>query len=47
MDAGRMLQQILDKEVEPSIKELSSCLLAVSSGGGDFEECVKKFESAL
>jgi tetratricopeptide (TPR) repeat protein len=47
MDAGRMLQQILDREVEPSIKDLSSCLLAVGTGGGgDLEECVKKFEAA-
>jgi tetratricopeptide (TPR) repeat protein len=45
MDAGRLLQQILEKELEPSIKELSSCLLG--HGGGDFEECVKKFESAV
>ena len=45
-DAGRLLQQILEKEVEPSIKELSSCLLSIS-GGGDFDECVKKFEAAL
>ena len=48
MDSGRMLQQILDREVEPSIKELSSCLLQVGSGAsGDLDECVKKFESAL
>ncbi len=46
MDAGRLLQQILDKEVEPSIKDLSSCLLAVGHAGGDFDECVKKFEAA-
>jgi tetratricopeptide (TPR) repeat protein len=47
MDAGRMLQQILEKEVEPSIKELSNCLLGAGSGGGaDFDECVKKFEAA-
>ena len=48
MDAGRLLQQILEKEVEPSIKDLSSCLLnAGAGGGGDLDECVKKFESAL
>ena len=45
-DAGRLLQQILEKEVEPAIKDLSSCLLNVSSAG-DFDECVKKFEVAL
>jgi Tfp pilus assembly protein PilF len=45
MDAGRLLQQILEKEVEPSIKELSNCLLG--AGGGDFDECVKKFETAV
>jgi tetratricopeptide (TPR) repeat protein len=48
MDADRLLQQILEKEVEPAIKELSSCLLASSSAGaGELDECVKKFESAL
>ena len=48
MDAGRLLQQILEKEVEPAIKELSSCLLYAGGGGGiDFNECVKKFEVAL
>jgi Tfp pilus assembly protein PilF len=47
MDAGRLLQQILEKEVEPSIKELSHYLLyAGSGGGGDFDEFVKKFETA-
>ncbi|HBI41801.1 MAG TPA: hypothetical protein DDY78_02965 [Planctomycetales bacterium] len=47
MDASRLVQQILEKEVEPSIKELSNCLLyAGGGGGGDFEECAKKFEAA-
>jgi Tfp pilus assembly protein PilF len=48
MDAARLLQQILEKEVEPSIKELSNCLLyAGGGGGGDFDECLKKFESSV
>ena len=48
MDAGRLLQQILEKEVEPAIKDLSTSLLnAGGGGGGDLDECVKKFESAL
>jgi tetratricopeptide (TPR) repeat protein len=47
MDAGRLLQQMLEKEVEPAIKELSSCLLHTNAGTGELEECVKKFESAL
>ncbi len=47
MDAGQLIQQILEKEVEPSIKELSNCLLHAGGGGGsDFDECLKKFESA-
>ena len=48
MGAAQLLQQILEKEVEPSIKELSSCLLYAGAGGGagDFDECVKKFEAA-
>jgi tetratricopeptide (TPR) repeat protein len=48
MDAGRLLQQILEREVEPAIKELSTSLLNAGSGGGDdLDECVKKFEAAL
>ncbi len=48
MDAGRLLQQLLEKEVEPSIKDLSSSLLnAGAGGGGDLDECVKKFEAAV
>ena len=50
MDAGRLLQQILEKEVEPAIKELSSALLYTGGGGGgggDLDESVKKFEAAL
>jgi tetratricopeptide (TPR) repeat protein len=49
MDAGRLFQQILEKEVEPSIKELSNCLLYAGSGGGggNFDECAKKFEAAV
>ena len=47
-DAGRLLQQILEKEVEPAIKELSSALLySGGPGGGDLDESVKKFEAAL
>jgi hypothetical protein len=47
MGAAQLLQQILEKEVEPSIKELSNCLLYASGGGGgDFDDCVKKFEAA-
>jgi tetratricopeptide (TPR) repeat protein len=49
MDAGRLLQQILEKEVEPAIKELSSALLYTGGPGGgtDLDESVKKFEAAL
>ncbi|HVS35141.1 MAG TPA: tetratricopeptide repeat protein [Gemmataceae bacterium] len=48
MDAGRLLQQILEKEVEPAIKDLSTSLLnAGAGGGGDLDDCVKKFEAAL
>ena len=40
-----MLQQILEREVEPSIKELSNCLL--HAGAADFDDCLKKFESGV
>ena len=37
----------LEKEVEPAIKELSSCLLYPDGARSELDECVKKFEAAL
>ena len=39
--------QILEKEIEPAIKELSSCLLYPDSSVSELDECVQKFESAM
>jgi Flp pilus assembly protein TadD len=44
---GRGLLTVLEKELEPAIKELSSCLLYANSPIGELEECVTKFEAAL
>jgi Flp pilus assembly protein TadD len=44
---GRYFLQILEKEVEPAIKELSSYLLYPESAAGGLEDCVQKFENAL
>jgi len=44
---GRSFLQILEKEVEPAIKELSSCLLYPDSSVSELDDCVKKFEAAM
>ena len=44
---GRSFLQILEKEIEPAIKELSSCLLYPDSSVSELDECVQKFESAM
>jgi tetratricopeptide (TPR) repeat protein len=44
---GRQMEQVLENEVEPSIKELSSCLLYPEGARSELDECVKKFEAAL
>jgi Tfp pilus assembly protein PilF len=46
-EPGRDILQVLLKEVEPAIKELSSCLLYVDRPRAELEECVMKFEVAL
>jgi len=44
---GRTCLQILEKQAEPAIKELSSCLLYPDSAAGELDECVKKLEGAM
>jgi tetratricopeptide (TPR) repeat protein len=46
-DVGRQMHQILQQEVEPAIKELSSCLLYPDGPRSELDECVQKFETAL
>jgi tetratricopeptide (TPR) repeat protein len=44
---GRLFLQILEQQIEPAIKELSTRLLGVDSSGPDLDQCVQKFGSAL
>jgi exonuclease VII small subunit len=44
---GRSFLQVLEKEIEPAIKELSSCLLYPDKSVGELDECVQKFEAAM
>ena len=44
---GRDFLKILESEVEPAIKELSSCLLYPDTSLTEFDQCVQKFEAAM
>jgi tetratricopeptide (TPR) repeat protein len=44
---GRQFLQVLESEIEPAIKELSSCLLYPNSPISELDQCVQKFESAI
>lgn len=44
---GRTFLKIIEKEIEPAIKELSSCLLYPDSTSSELDECVQKFETAI
>jgi Tfp pilus assembly protein PilF len=44
---GKQFQQILLEEVEPAIKELSSCLLYPDGSRIELDACVSRFETAL
>jgi tetratricopeptide (TPR) repeat protein len=46
-DTGRLLQKILSEEIEPSIKELSACLLHSNAPRSELEGCITKFETAV
>jgi tetratricopeptide (TPR) repeat protein len=46
-DLGKEFETVLEKEVEPAIKELSSCLLYPDGARAQLTECVEQFESAL
>jgi len=46
-EGGSVFVQILLKEVEPAIKELSSCLLYSNRSRTELEECINKFETAI
>jgi tetratricopeptide (TPR) repeat protein len=44
---GRQFLQILEHQIEPAIKELSTRLLGIDTAGPDLDQCVHNFESAL
>ncbi|HKI38175.1 MAG TPA: tetratricopeptide repeat protein [Gemmataceae bacterium] len=44
---GRQFLQVLENEIEPAIKELSSSLLYPDTSAGELDQCVEKFESAM
>jgi tetratricopeptide (TPR) repeat protein len=43
----RHFLQVIEKEIEPAIKELSSALLYADTSGSELDEAVQKFESAI
>jgi tetratricopeptide (TPR) repeat protein len=45
--SGLDFLRIVEAEVEPAIKELSSCLLYPNSSSRELDECMQKFESAI
>jgi Flp pilus assembly protein TadD len=44
---GRNFLKILESEIEPAIKELSSCLLYPDNSASELSQCVEKFENAV
>lgn len=44
---GRNFLKILESEIEPAIKELSSCLLYPDTSLTELDQCVQKFEVAM
>jgi tetratricopeptide (TPR) repeat protein len=46
-ECGQQLEVILSKEVEPAIKDLSTCLLYPHTSRTELERCILKFEHAM
>jgi tetratricopeptide (TPR) repeat protein len=46
-DLGRLFLQVLENEIEPAIKELSSALLYADTSASELDQCVEKFEAAI
>jgi tetratricopeptide (TPR) repeat protein len=44
---GRNLQKILGEEIDPAIKELSTCLLYPNGPRSELDACIQKFDAAL
>jgi tetratricopeptide (TPR) repeat protein len=45
--SGKVYLGVIEKEIEPAIKELSSALLYQDTSAGELDACVQKFEAAL
>lgn len=46
-DTGRLFEALLQQEVEPAIKDLSSCLLYPEGARSELDACIRQFEAAL
>jgi hypothetical protein len=46
-EIGRQFLQVLENEIEPAIKELSSALLYPDTSASELDQCVQKFEAAI
>jgi Flp pilus assembly protein TadD/exonuclease VII small subunit len=46
-NAGHDLLRIMEREIEPAIKELSTCLLYPDSTAGELDQCLAKFDAAV
>ena len=46
-ELGRHFLQVLENEIEPAIKELSSALLYPDTSASELDQCVQKFEAAI
>lgn len=44
---GRAFVETVERELEPAIKELSSCLLQPGTTSGELSDCIEKFEAAM
>jgi Tfp pilus assembly protein PilF len=44
---GRRFLEVLEGEIEPAIKELSSALLYPDTSANELDQCVQKFETAI
>ena len=45
--SARQFMELLEAEIEPAIKELSTCLLYPEGSVNELDQCVQKFENAI
>jgi tetratricopeptide (TPR) repeat protein len=45
--SARQFMELLEAEIEPAIKELSTCLLYPEGSVNELDQCVQKFETAI